>query len=426
MPDRHLRAAADGGPGDCRGASGWDGAVEAWRARYRVPDEVNLARWDRAFRVDLTDPWHREVFRDEVRQGGSLAIMEDLTDGGRALGWADGHSGEVVIPMARVSAPAPALRPVGGGSAPKSDRRQATEPGQPSVSARRPTDHGVRHLPGEEWLYAKFYAVEDTHDEFLHAHLPTLLRAAGDEVRDWHFLRYRDPDPHVRLRLHGAAEVLRTTVLPRLAAACRDWQEAGVIRGVVLDTYQPETDRYGGPVALPHAERMFCVDSRSALAQLTLRARGRLALPDPVLAAVNHALLLESLGDWDWSAWISRVLPKSPAHAVYRRHQKQARSLIVPGRTAESAAPALGAPLSDLWTHTPETRVYGALVLSGESGDPGTGEHAEAVLSLLHMQHNRLLGIDRAGENAGYAVLRGIARDHQGRLAHTRQEERTR
>lgn len=39
-------------------------------------------------------------------------------------------------------------------------------------------------------------------------------------------------------------------------------------------------------------------------------------------------------------------------------------------------------------------------------------------MAVLHMQHNRLFGIDRTGEDTGYAVLRGVARDHQGRLAH--------
>lgn len=90
----------------------------------------------------------------------------------------------------------------------------------------------------------------------------------------------------------------------------------------------------------------------------------------------------------------------------------------MPGRTARSAAPALGEALTAAWTTTPETRAYGALLLSDQGRAPGSEQHAEAVLSLLHMQHNRLLGIDRAGEDTGYAVLRGVARAHQGRLAH--------
>ncbi|MFF0622702.1 hypothetical protein [Streptomyces sp. NPDC004296] len=42
----------------------------------------------------------------------------------------------------------------------------------------------------------------------------------------------------------------------------------------------------------------------------------------------------------------------------------------------------------------------------------------EAVLSLLHIRHNRLFGIDRAAEGRGYAVLRGAVRSLRGRRAH--------
>ncbi|MER7955845.1 lantibiotic dehydratase [Streptomyces sp. NPDC096030] len=421
VPDRHLREAAEG-------SSGWDAAVAAWRERYRVPDEVNLARWDRAYRVDLTDPWRREVFRQEVRGGGSLAIMEDLTDGGRRLGWSGGHSTEVVIPLTRADAGGPHDAQVPHAQIPHDEQVPHDEPASRSrrpAPVPRPTDHTALHPPGEDWLYAKLYAAQDTHDEVLSAGLPALVREVGDTVHSWHFIRYRDPEPHIRLRLQGDGESLRTTVLPRLAAISRRWHETGLIKGMVLDTYRPETDRYGGPDALPHAERMFCVDSRSALAQLGMRARGALALPAPVLAAVNHALLLESLGDWDWSAWISRALPKLPAHAAYRSYREQAAALIVPGRTARSAAAVLGAPLAELWSTAPETRKYGALLLSDEGRGPRTEQHAEAVMALLHMQHNRVFGIDRAGEDTGYAVLRGVARDHQGRLAHDRNREET-
>jgi thiopeptide-type bacteriocin biosynthesis protein len=397
VPDRYLRETAGSSP-------------------------VNLARWDRMYSVDLTDAWQREVFRQEVRAGGSLVIMEDLTDGGRQLGWSSGHSAEVVIPFKRAAAPGRFHRSSDDGVR-RDDHQETTARSRPAVIVRRPTDDTLQHLPGESWLYAKFYAAEHTHDELLHTCLPTLVRAVGDELRSWHFIRYRDPEPHIRLRLHGDPEALRTKVLPRLNAESRAWQEAGAIRTMVLDTYRPETDRYAGSDALPHAERMFCVDSQSALAQLGMRARGRLDLPAPVLAAVNHALLLESLGDWDWPAWISRTLPKGPAHAAYQRYREQATALILPGRAAVSATPVLGAPLTDMWHTAPETRRYGALLLSEAGRAPATEQHAEAVMSLLHMQHNRLLGIDRTGEDAGYAVLRGVARDHQGRLAHARDKE---
>ncbi|WP_406229269.1 lantibiotic dehydratase [Streptomyces anthocyanicus] len=405
VPDRHLRQAAVRAPD-------WDEAVATWRERYSVPDEVNLARWDRMYRVDLTDPWRREVFRQEVRGGGSLAILEDRTDRGGRLGWSHGRSAEVVVPLVRSTA---------SGLYHQSGRSSRT-----SVAKLWPTDHTVQYLPGEDWLYAKFYGDQATQDDFLLAALPSLVREVAGYLSRWHFIRYRDPEPHIRLRLRGDGDTLRTTVMPRLAAMSRRWQQAGLIRSMTLDTYKPEMDRYGGPEALADAERMFCVDSQSALAQLGMRARGALSLPAPVLAAVNHALLLESLGDWNWSAWISRVLSKGPAHAEYGTYRRHATSLIAPGHTAQSASPALGAPLAALWGNNPETRQYGARLLSdGGRRVPAAEQHAEAVMSLLHMQHNRLLGIDRISEEAALAVLRGVAHDHEARRAHTHDREET-
>ncbi|MGK5642337.1 lantibiotic dehydratase [Streptomyces sp. URMC 126] len=378
LPDRHLRAAA-------ADDAGWDAALDGWRRRYRVPERVQIVRGDQGFGVDLTDPWHRALLRREVRTGGGFGVVEDRTAGGRGLGWAHGHMTEVLIPLVhrpRPAAPAPAYAPV------------------PAV----PVEDDVR-LPGEDWLYAKLYAGEDAHGELLGGCLPALLRDVDGHVDHWFFIRYRDPDPHLRVRFHGDPEALRSRVLPELARHVRTWREAGLLRGMSLEAYEPETERYGGPEALRLAERLFHLDSRSALAQ-TGRPRGA-GLPDEVLAAANHAMLLESLGDWDWCSWVDAAFAKSSAHTAFQKHRALARRLIGPGRTAPALAGHLGVPgLAELWDRPPEARAYGGLVV------PHDGN---ALFGLLHMQHNRLLGIDRDREERGYAVLRGIAREELGR-----------
>ncbi|WP_049717042.1 lantibiotic dehydratase [Streptomyces caatingaensis] len=369
-PDRHLRAAAASEP------SGWDDALTAWRDRYHVPGHVQLVREDRGFGLDLTDPWHRTVLRQEVRTDAPFVLVEDPTADGSGLGWSHGHRTEVLIPLVH--------RP-----------RTAPPPSPPPV----PSPPGTRHLPGEDWIYAKLYAAEDVHDELLTAHLPRLLDAVG--TRPWFFLRYRDPDPHLRLRLHGGPELL-----PELARWARSLQDAGLLRTLALDTYVPETGRYGGPDALPLAERVFHLDSRSALELL----RSRADLPDEVLAAAHHAVLLESLGDWDWCAWADRVFAKGPAHTAFQRHRALAREIIRPGRTAEALAGRLPG-WTDLWTDAKEARAYGDLLRDHD---------ANPLLALLHMQHNRLLGINLEREERGYAILRGIAREELGRRRHAR------
>ncbi|MEU9115342.1 lantibiotic dehydratase C-terminal domain-containing protein [Streptomyces sp. NPDC048483] len=43
-------------------------------------------------------------------------------------------------------------------------------------------------------------------------------------------------------------------------------EEAGGLGKVVLDTYEPEVERYGGPAAIGHAECLLHADSESVVA----------------------------------------------------------------------------------------------------------------------------------------------------------------
>ncbi|MEV6107362.1 lantibiotic dehydratase [Streptomyces sp. NPDC051940] len=380
LPDRQLRAAA-------HDPAGWDRALDAWRTRYGVPDHLLIVHWDRTYGLDLADTWNREMFRQEVRRSKPL-LFEDLAADVRTLGWAQGHSAEIVVPLRRRPRPSPV-------------------PKRPAV--RRTAAY---HQPGEDWLFAKLYAAEPTLDELLRDHVPPLVRAVAPHLDRWFFIRYRDPDPHIRLRLHGTPEALRTEVLDALATHTRRLIGRGVLRHFALDTYVPETERYGGPDGLTLAEELFCADSQSALAQLSLRGRGALDLPPEVWAALNHAALLESLGDWDWTAWVARGFP--PGRETYREHRALTRELIVPGRTAAVFADRFtSAPLAGLWGSAPGAALGKLLLPDGTPDAAG----AHTILALLHMQHNRLLGIDREQENRGLAVLGGLAREHVHRGA---------
>jgi hypothetical protein len=62
-----------------------------------------------------------------------------------------------------------------------------------------------RSWPGSEWLYIKLFTGPATADQVLRRIASVLtwaLTAGGDD--QWFFLRYGDPDWHLRLRIHGA------------------------------------------------------------------------------------------------------------------------------------------------------------------------------------------------------------------------------
>lgn len=127
-----------------------------------------------------------------------------------------------------------------------------------------------RFPPGSEWLYVKLYVGTSTADQVLN-HLigPVVGSAFASGAADsWFFIRYGDPDWHLRVRLHGSPERLHTEVLPRLQAATAALVAAGQLWRVQFDTYEREVERYGGEAGIELAEQIFHADSDAVLAIL--------------------------------------------------------------------------------------------------------------------------------------------------------------
>ncbi len=113
-------------------------------------------------------------------------------------------------------------------------------------------------------------------------------------LRNWFFLRYADPQFHLRVRVNVGpddfpklAEVVRQATLPAATS--------GLVSRIVYDTYLPEIERYGGPEAITLAESIFSVDSDASLALLCDIEEGRGARTSTrelaVLAGIDRMLL---------------------------------------------------------------------------------------------------------------------------------------
>jgi len=127
-----------------------------------------------------------------------------------------------------------------------------------------------RLLPGSDWVYAKLYCGTATADQLLRQPVRALvesLEQAG-AIDRWFFIRYKDPDWHLRLRLHGDPARLREEVLPRIHATATELERDGLIWKLQLETYERELGRYGGPHGMLLSESLFHIDSQAVLALL--------------------------------------------------------------------------------------------------------------------------------------------------------------
>ncbi|MEV8638484.1 lantibiotic dehydratase [Streptosporangium sp. NPDC051023] len=391
----------------------WHAELNRWRERWSVPDQIEMTSDDQRVALDLTVPLHVRLLWREARRETPPVITERPAGGEYGTQWCGGVANEIVVPMVpRPGSPAMARPP-----------SNAIVSGQP------------RHVPGGDWVFAKLYVAEDRQDEMLTEHLPVLLDAVGQDADRMFFIRYRDPSAHLRVRFHGERAVLNARLLPLL----HDWAtrncEAGLMRKLVLDTYEPETVRYGGEKVLEHAERAFAADSEAVLRQLLALGQGAVRLDPVLLAAANCVDICrrfaedtententEDTENAEWTGWFLDAYSKGPHHTAFQACRADAcRLLDVAGPWTALAAEPGGAEILAAWEgRAPALAEYGrALRAQGTAGRDGDREVA-AVTSLLHMHCNRLLGIDPEREQSAYAVARGAVAAHNDRARFTR------
>jgi lantibiotic biosynthesis protein len=379
-------------------ASGF-ATVQRWRAERRLPRYVALADRDNELVVDLDNVLSLEALAHQLRERRGARLVE-VFPGPEEL-CATGPEGrfvhELIVPFTRTDDP---------------DRQGMPLTGDPA-SIRR------CFPPGSEWLYAKLYGGEAAADQLLIRLVAPVVDAAlaSGAADGWFFIRYGDPDRHLRVRLHGDPERLSAEVLPRLEAAVAGAFDAGRVWRLQLDTYEREVERYGGDRGIAPAEQVFRVDSDAVLAILRslsgesgLDRRWRLALP-------GMDLLFDALGlDLEEKRSVTRAAREAFAGefgvggafrgAVGRRYRADRADLEALLDPDQTPPPELAAGMAALHRRSqqlaPVAAELGDLARRGQLSVPLT----DLARSYAHMHVNRLLrSAHRAQELVLYELL---------------------
>ncbi|HYO58451.1 lantibiotic dehydratase [Archangium sp.] len=379
--------------------------VQALRAERRMPRFVALEDGDNLLPIDLDNVLGVETLVQQLkdRPGAALVEMFPGPDGLCVEGPEGRFVHELVVPFVR--------------SHPEERERLPVGPGRSAVTS-RPSSPTRSFLPGSEWLYAKLYTGSATADRLLVSTVAPLVRAAlGSGAADrWFFIRYGDPDWHLRLRFHGLPERMRE-LAGELSGVLAPLHREQLLWKVQLDTYEREEERYGGPEAILQAERLFQADSEAVLELLELfpgdegaDARWRLMLcgMDLLLSDLGLGLedrlqvvtaLRESFGR---EFHVDRATERQ-MNERFRKERRSTEELLGRGR---ADTPALAKGLEVLQRRSDKLApVAAGLKALAETGKLGVSI-AELAGSFLHMHANRMArSAARAQELVLYDLL---------------------
>ena len=394
-----------------------------WRLAWKVPRYVYLSYADNRLLLDLeTHDQIEELFQEVkgLKSGSEILLQESLPDLDQL--WVKGSQGsyysELVIPLSlapqteTVRVTSKILNPAQQGHI--NVKLASSLPSRPSDFLRP---------PGSEWLYVKLYCGEASQDELIAGPLRSYCQRILSEgmAARWFFLRDTDPDPHLRIRFYGAPDVLIARVMPDLFSWASGLVLDQVIHRFMVDTYDREIERYGGPEGIAVAEKIFHLDSASVadFKDLLTRRETDCSLEDATVVTLDN--LLDSLGmtSPEKIAWLKKVVTwRAEVGPEYRRRQQKLRSLL--SDSPQTRAESLGEPFScELRSFReamlPLATELSELAAAGELSRPLDDLYA----SMSHLHCNRMIGIDIQAERVSLGLL---LRALEGLQEHVRRE----
>ncbi len=226
--------------------------VAQLRQQKNIPRYITLAEGDNELPIDLENSLCLKVLQQVIRNRKKVVVEENIfTARNLFVESEEGNfTNELIIPWQFAN----------------------KEPG-----SKNSIFHTAKNPPvtrsfaiGSEWIYFKIYCGIKTADELITEALKPLAdQLIETHVIDrWFFIRFTDPNPHIRVRFHGAGHFY-AAVIAHLNEALKPYLQAGLVSAIQTDTYQRELERYD-EATIDESEHLFYHDSQAVAAILSL------------------------------------------------------------------------------------------------------------------------------------------------------------
>lgn len=197
---------------------------------------------------------------------------------------------------------------------------------------------------GSEWLYVKIYTGTKTADKILTQVIKPFVEEMLQKgiIEQWFFIRYADPDEHIRVRFnHNTKPDFWHVVLNNLSQLLQPYIDKGIITKFQTDTYKREVERYGAST-IELVEKVFYADSKAIINFLDLiegdegeRYRWLIALRgvDMLLQDFGYDLprkkeIMEQMRDNFFSEFNGNTSLNKQLNDKYRQHTTEIESFL--------------------------------------------------------------------------------------------------
>jgi len=120
-----------------------------------------------------------------------------------------------------------------------------------------------KYFPGDEWLYYKFYIGRHYSNNFLRdcVYQAGELLVKDNIIDKWFFIRYHDPDDHIRFRLHLIDNSNLHAAISLIGKLSNSFTRNNkLVWKIQIDTYNQEIERYSHN-KISSSEELFYLSS---------------------------------------------------------------------------------------------------------------------------------------------------------------------
>lgn len=373
----------------------WFSALNSWRKEWNVPAFVYQTVADNRILLNLEHPLHVDEFRKDflkLKEDEFIEITEMGTDfSENFVGGPDGHYiMECVFPIVRQSSVKRNIEPISFQTNPITKYAKKLDSQQRGF------------FPGSNWLYLKLYSPQSRQEEFIGWEMEQFCKKVQQQelVEHSFFIRYADPEHHIRLRFKGEPNILIRELMPRIYTWALKLKREGILSRLAVDTYEPEIERYGGPEVIEMAERLFSADSAFVSHLIGLKRSGKIQMDLDMLGVISTIDLMENL-DISFEEqinWFNSMISHKEFAKEFHKERKAYLSVVNPrnnwGGLRNNADGANIFPM--LQMRRPIIHSYAE---SMRSCRELLNHPMDIMGSIIHMNLNRLLGVDREREH---------------------------